>query len=86
MTTERGKQWQYRLTKVAQSDQTDVLSEESESLAVGSQAVLLGPFAELTIRPGDAAGEINRHAQGSFSHRLGETGLVLSTRMPLRKQ
>ena len=43
MTTERAKQWQYRLTKVAQSDQTDVLSEESESLAVGSQAVLLGP-------------------------------------------
>ncbi len=46
-TTERAKQWQDRPAKIAQSDQTDVLSEEGESLAVGSQAVLFGPLAEI---------------------------------------
>ncbi len=60
------------LPKIAQSDQTDVLSEEGESLAIGSQAVLLGPLAEMTIRPADATGEINRHAKCCLCHRLGE--------------
>src|SRR6266705_2670487 len=60
--------------KIAQPDQTDVLPEEGESLAVRSQAILLRPLAEMAIRPADAAGEINSHAKRGLCHGFGEHG------------
>ena len=72
---ERGEQPHELAPEVAEPDDADVAAREQEAAAVGDlELVALGAGAHRAVGGGDAAREVDGHAERGLGHRRGERG------------